>query len=141
LVDELKMDWAQAYDLSCNLEHATDSKVTEALASYLKHPKQCPHGNPIPDDDGRVEEHCLKPLVSLAIGQPAYVRAISPEKSDVLAYLGKRGIHPGQRVVLRGTAPLQGPLTVKVGQANMAIEVDLGQALAGLVLVELEVSN
>jgi DtxR family Mn-dependent transcriptional regulator len=107
----------------------------------LKHPKQCPHGNPIPDDDGRVEEHCLKPLISLAIGQPAYVRAISPEKSDVLAYLGKRGIHPGQRVVLRGTAPLQGPLTVKVGQANMAIEVDLGQALAGLVLVELEVSN
>jgi len=141
LVDELKLDWAQAYDLSCNLEHATDSEVTEALASYLKHPEQCPHGNPIPDEDGRVDEHCLKPLISLAIDQPAYVRAISPENSDVLAYLGKRGIRPGQRVVLSGIAPLQGPLTVKVGQANMAEEIDLGQALAGLVLVEVEVSK
>jgi DtxR family Mn-dependent transcriptional regulator len=140
IVDELKLDWAQAYDLSCNLEHATDSEVTEALASYLKHPEHCPHGNPIPDEDGRVDAHCLKSLISLAIDQPAYVRAISPENSDVLAYLGKRGIRPGQRVVLSGTAPLQGPLTVKVGQANKAREIDLGQALAGLVLVELEVS-
>jgi DtxR family Mn-dependent transcriptional regulator len=141
LVDELKLDWAQAYELSCNLEHATDSEVTQALATYLNHPEQCPHGNPIPDEDGRVDEHRLTPLISLPIDRPATIRAISPENSDVLAYLGKRGIRPGQRVVLTGTAPLQGPLTIKVGQANMAKEIDLGQALASLVHVELEVSN
>jgi len=141
LVDELKLDWAQAYDLSCNLEHATDSEVTEALASFLRHPQQCPHGNPIPGEDGWVDEHQFKPLLDLDIGQPGYVRAISPETSEVLAYLGKRGIHPGQRIILSGIAPMEGPLTIKVGPANEGEEVDLGQALAGLVWVELEVSK
>ena len=81
------------------------------------------------------------PLVNLEFDRPATIWAISPENSDVLAYLGKRGIMPGRRVMLSGTAPMQGPLTVKVGQPNTAIEIDLGQVLAGLVFVELEVSN
>lgn len=36
---------------------------------------------------------------------------------------------------------MEGPLTIKVGPANEGEEVDLGQALAGLVWVELEVSK
>lgn len=140
LVDELKLDWAQAYDLSCDLEHATDSQVTEALATFLKKPEQCPHGNPIPDEKGQVVEKDLKPLTSLEIGHRATIRAIFPENSEVLTYLGERGIRPGQPVSLIGVAPLDGPLTVKVGYSDEVVPIDLGQGLANLVLVEVDTS-
>lgn len=137
LIQELDLDWAGAYNLACELEHATSSEITDALSVYLNEPENCPHGNPIPDASGRLRTSESLSLASLDIGQQGLVLAIYPESGEVLQYLGTRGIRPGKRIELLGVAPLDGPLMVRVSSDSESIEIDLGQALAEVVKVEL----
>jgi DtxR family Mn-dependent transcriptional regulator len=136
LVDHLELDWAKVHDMACDLEHATASEVTEALADYLGNPAKCPHGNPIPDRDGQIRQQQNIPLSVLEIGQEARIKAIVPESSEVMAYLADRGLQPDQLVKIVDAAPLKGPLTLSVGHQGDATEVALGLTLADLVLVD-----
>jgi DtxR family Mn-dependent transcriptional regulator len=138
LVDHLKLDWAKVHDLACDLEHSTAPEVTEALADYLDHPTRCPHGNPIPNPAGEVLAAIDTPLSDVSIGQTAQIKAIVPAGSDVMAYLVDRGLRPGNRIKVIETAPLQGPLTLRIGEEEAPIETVLGLNLAELVLVEIE---
>lgn len=136
LVDHLQLDWAKVHDLACDLEHATASEVAEALADFLGNPTKCPHGNPIPDRDGKVKQEVNQALANFEVGQMTQIRAIVPESSDVMAYLAERGLRPGQFVTILEAAPLHGPLTLRVGEHEEKSEIALGLALAELVLVE-----
>ena len=133
LADYLELDWAKVHELACDLEHATAHEVAEALDVFLDHPTKCPHGNPIPDTEGETESNTAVPLSSLKVGQFCRVQAIVPQNSEILAYLGKRRLLPGQEVRVLDVEPLQGPLTLQVGPEK----VTLGQNIARLVLVEL----
>jgi DtxR family Mn-dependent transcriptional regulator len=136
LVDHLKLDWAKVHDLACDLEHATSSEVTEALAHYLGNPSRCPHGNPIPDPNGEIRPEDDLTLSRLKVGQSGRIRAIVPESSELLAYLAERGLLPGQSLTVIEAAPLKGPLTLQIGDSQEQSQVALGLALAELVQVD-----
>lgn len=132
LADHLKLEWYNVHELACTLEHATPLDVTEALAAYLGNPTRCPHGNPIPSATGDMLPVQGITLDQLAIGKTACIRAVEEGNADVLAYLHKRKLLPGQTVTLIEIAPLDGPLTLKLGDEN----VILGLNLASQVWVE-----
>lgn len=134
LVDKLELDWAKAHELACDLEHATTAEVAQALEIFLDHPTRCPHGNPIPPPDSELDPTLGNPLSGIGVGQSVRIRAIRPEKEEVMAYLYDRGIVPGQRVTVEEIAPLQGPMTLRLDQRMVVI----GQNLAELVLVDEE---
>jgi DtxR family transcriptional regulator, Mn-dependent transcriptional regulator len=131
LYDYLKIEWSKIYELACSLEHATAPEVTDALAAFLGNPKTCPRGNPIPSADGS-----FLPLDGIALGEAAVgnalrVVAVNATSTDVLKYLQDRDILPGSQIKVLETAPLQGPLTIRVGGK----EVALGLQIANFVLV------
>jgi DtxR family Mn-dependent transcriptional regulator len=132
LVDKLGMNWAQSHELACDLEHATAAAVAEALANYLGQPGRCPHGNPIPIADSETDVDLGVSLDSFQVGQMGRIVAIRPEREEVLAYLHERGLLPGQQVTVIESAPLQGPLTLDLGNR----QVVLGLNLATLILME-----
>ncbi len=142
LVERLNIDWAKAYELACDLEHATAPEVTEALATFLNNPARCPHGNPIPDPVSPSPIPHLTPLSDLRAGGSGYIRAVTPESIDILAYLDEKELRPGTQVEVIEVAPMQGPLTLKLGRSagdsGDGREVVLGKALAGLIKVEIE---
>ncbi len=141
LVERLKLDWARAYEMACDLEHATAPEVTEALAAFLDHPARCPHGNPIPDPANPSPTLRLRPLSELSAGDSGCIRAMTPESSAVLAYLAERNLLPGWQVDVIEVAPMEGPLTLRLGRPAGDLddgrEVVLGKALAGLVMIEM----
>ncbi|HKZ82646.1 MAG TPA: metal-dependent transcriptional regulator [Anaerolineae bacterium] len=132
LANHLKLAWSRVYDLACALEHATSPEVTESLDAYLGHPTLCPHGNPIPDVNGKVEPVSGVPLSALAVGQAARILAVQESAPDVLDYLQKRSLLPGQTIRVEEAAPLQGPLTLRLGDDEIA----LGLNLAAMIQVE-----
>jgi len=132
LVDHLQLNWAGVYEISCRLEHATSAVLAEALAAYLNHPTQCPHGNPIPDATGEVTLADRATLSNLGTGQSARLLSIQPTTTDVYAYLQERQLLPGQIVSVLAIAPLEGPLTLDVDAA----ETVLGRNLAELLIVQ-----
>jgi DtxR family Mn-dependent transcriptional regulator len=138
LVDYLQLNWASAYDMACDLEHATSPEVTESLAAYLGQPTRCPHGNPIPDTGGQVCRSSELSLADLEVGQTARIQAIAPESSEVLRYLADKKLLPGNLATVYEAEPLQGPLTLLVAREDASDEVILGLNLASLVLVDLK---
>jgi DtxR family Mn-dependent transcriptional regulator len=73
-------------------------------------------------------------LGSFTVGQSGRIRAIRPEKEEVMSYLYERGLMPGQQVTVVEIAPLQGPMTLRLDERLVV----LGQNLADLVLVDEE---
>lgn len=132
LYDHLKLSWSMVYDLACDLEHATASEVTEALAQFLGEPAACPHGDPIPDAAGNVQPLDGVPLYALEVGQRARVQAVLATATDVLQYLETRGLLPGAEFTFVEIAPLQGPLILKIGEK----EISVGAQIAERVLVQ-----
>jgi DtxR family transcriptional regulator, Mn-dependent transcriptional regulator len=132
LVNHLGLPWGTSYEFACSLEHATAPEVVEALAAYLGYPAACPHGHPIPDSNGRLAPLGGILLPELEIDRPARITAVFPESAQTLTYLADRRLVPQQVVTVGERAPLDGPLTVRVAES----EVALGLGLAGLIRVE-----
>ena len=135
LADHLGLNWASVYELSCRLEHATSNVLAEALSNYLDHPQTCPHGLPIPQMSGQLEDADGLPLAKLGIGRIARISAITPTDTNIYVYLQERGLLPGTVVKVTDIAPLDGPLTLIVGEGSASETVMLGQNVAQLVIV------
>jgi DtxR family Mn-dependent transcriptional regulator len=134
LADELGLPWEQVHDFACRLEHATDTAVTEALADHLQQPRRCPHGNAIPDKDGRIAILMDVPLSSISPGQRGTISRISPESTILLEYLAARNLCPGQPFSFDEVAPFNGPLMVTcAGETH-----PLGREVAAHIFVEID---
>jgi DtxR family Mn-dependent transcriptional regulator len=121
LVDILHIKWEEVHDAACKLEHGITSEIIKPLEKALKHPKTCPHGNPIPTACGGIIEEKSMPLTELAKGKKGMIIKITEEQVDLLQYLSKLGLVPGVLVTILDKAPFGGPITVKVGSTRHAL--------------------
>jgi DtxR family transcriptional regulator, Mn-dependent transcriptional regulator len=136
LYEHLGIEWAKLYELACALEHATAPEVVEALADFLGDPKVCPRGNPIPSADGSFIPLSGLPLRDVPVGATVRILAVNATETDVLRYLQERGILPGSEMTVIEAAPMEGPLTLRVGGQDVA----LGLLLSEFVIVEVKSS-
>lgn len=132
LYQHLHMEWAKLYELACSLEHATAPEVTEALSTFLGDPKFCPRGNPIPSADGSFPPLKGTLLRDISVGSTVRVLAVNATETNVLKYLQERGILPNCELTVIEAAPMDGPLTLRVGDKDIA----LGLQISEFVIVE-----
>jgi len=136
LADVLDLPWENVHDFACRLEHATAPEVTESLAALLQHPATCPHGNPIPDADGRLPAEAKIPLTALAVGQSAGLVSVGYEEAILLDYLAKRGFFPGVTLTIDDIAPYQGPFMVQIEGQERPCALDREIAGRGFVTMD-----
>ena len=53
LADKLNFSWEEVHELAEQLEHINSEKLIERLDEFLDFPKYDPHGDPIPNADGK----------------------------------------------------------------------------------------
>jgi len=132
LVDILHMERDKVHDTACKLEHSITDEMIKPLEEALKHPKTCPHGNPIPTEGGEIIEEKSRSLLGLTVGEQSTIVKITEERSDLLHYLDKLGLVPKASIEILEKAPFNGPITVKVGSTNHAIS----RAVASIIQVK-----
>ena len=119
LTDVLGFDWAKSDAEAHKLEHAMSDEVFELLNKQLGYPATCPHGNPIPGNTRSVMLDTKAIQLSAAReGERVTVVRISEYAENIgelLDYLGTRGIVPSAQIAVTDIAPLNGPLTLKLG--------------------------
>ena len=54
LVDKLHFSWDEVHDIAEELEHINSAALIERLDAFLEYPKFDPHGEPIPNKDGKI---------------------------------------------------------------------------------------
>jgi len=132
LTDLIGVGWADVHAHACRLEHGLTDEIIKPLEKALKHPKTCPHGNPIPTKDGGIIEEKSEPLASLDEREGGTVVKITEEGADMLRYLVAMGLVPGASIYVVERAPFDGPITIKVGEAKRA----LSRPMASVILVK-----
>lgn len=125
LTDILHLDWGIAHDAACKLEHGLSKEVTESIDSKLGRPKTCPHGNPIPTENGDVFEDEAISLNELQPGEKASVSRVIEEGAEILQYLATLGLMPGANIKVENKAPFNGPLIIKINAVSHALSKDL----------------
>jgi len=132
LTDFIRMNWSEAHETACKLEHSFTGDLTEPLEKALGHPKTCPHGNPIPTGFGGISEEKSEPLTNLDPKESGAIVKITEEKQEILRYLDSLGLKPGVRVKIEEKAPFGGPITVRVKETR----VPLGHNVASIINVK-----
>lgn len=114
LTDILHMKWDRVHEAACKLEHGITEEIIKPLEKVLKHPKTCPHGNPIPTKCGGIIEEESQSLSDLEEAEQGIIVKITEEESELLHYLENLGLVPGASVTILEKAPFNGPITIRV---------------------------
>jgi DtxR family Mn-dependent transcriptional regulator len=132
LTQMLGMSWDEVHEEACRLEHAISAKVEARLIEVLGNPPTCPHGHPIPPSDLSDPERPGVALSLLGAGDSATVHGVTEEISEILRYLGEIGLRPGVAVSVLEKAPLGGPVTIRIGERQHAISLELARMITVL---------
>jgi DtxR family Mn-dependent transcriptional regulator len=127
LVGFLGYTWDTVHDEAERLEHAVSEVLIERMATALGNPRFDPHGDPIPDQDGAMDELVYTPLAEIPTGETAEIRRVATSQAERLRYLEHSGLTPGTRVTVTEHQPFRGPITVSTEGHEQIIGHELAE--------------
>ena len=133
LSDVLGLGWAEAHDEAHHFEHGVTPVIEQRIFALLGNPTTCPHGSPIPGTGATLSPD-LVPMDTLEVGDAAVVEFISEELEEdleLLRYLDRHDIRPGQPITVPEKVPSTGLLVISTQREN----VSLGLNVAGRIRV------
>jgi DtxR family Mn-dependent transcriptional regulator len=129
LSEALGMPWDRVHDEAEVLEHYISEDLEAMIAAKLGDPRRDPHGDPIPSADLAIATDESVTLAELEPGERARFDRVSDRDSEMLRFLGDRGIHPGCELLLTGRDPFDGPLYVDVDESGHVFGARLAAAM------------
>lgn len=101
LIRVLDYSWHEVHQDAEMLEHQTSDLLLERLDQYLEHPAFDPHGEPIPDKEGKLPEaEKYLNLSKCKEGKNYKIIKINPITNDVTMLCKEYGFQPGKDVFL-----------------------------------------
>lgn len=122
--DVLALPPAAMESSACNFEHLIHHELADAICTLLGHPKECPHGRPIPAGGCCLRassklESVVVPLASLLAGSRAKIVYITSTHYPRLDKLASLGIIPGSAVTMHQTMP---SCIIQIGHTQVALD-------------------
>ena len=98
LVEKLGFAWDEVHAVAEQLEHIQSPRLINMLDEFLGFPKADPHGDPIPDQQGRIKPQVLISLDLVEPGKRATITSVKDTDAELLKYLEKIGAKPGKKI-------------------------------------------
>lgn len=110
LVTEYGYGWDEVHDEAELLEHVISDRLLERIDERLGWPRSDPHGDPIPDAEGRIVRDPFVLLAEAAVGHRGRILRVSDRDPRLLRDLHAAGVEvgatvgvdPGGAIVLAG---------------------------------------
>ena len=129
LVGFLGYTWDTVHDEAERLEHAVSDELVERIAHALGNPTADPHGDPIPDADGRIAKSVQVPLSDVPTGEMVRIGRVDTRDDSRLRYLAANGLVPGAQVTIEERQPFDGPITLAVDGNRQVVGLELAALL------------
>lgn len=101
LFETLHFTWDEVHELAEQLEHIKSRELVNRLDNFLGFPKYDPHGDPIPDEEGKIAERPQILLSQAPIGEAAIVVGVKDHTTPFLQYLERTGLLLGSEVTVK----------------------------------------
>jgi DtxR family Mn-dependent transcriptional regulator len=116
LAEKLKFNWDEVHEVAEDLEHVSSKKLIDKLDEFLGFPRVDPHGDPIPDSNGKIENTKQVCLTDIPINKPSIVGHVSDQSSEMLELLGHKKIGIGTRLEVKKKFRFDQSMEIKVRQ-------------------------
>ncbi len=114
LVEKMDFGWGEVHNIAEQIEHIQSEKLFEKMDELLGHPKFDPHGEPIPDRKGCIQNlHNVK-LSECKIGEKVQLVGLDGSPDDLIRFLNNRKIKLNDEFVIENIEKFDGSVVVKL---------------------------
>lgn len=114
LVSKLGFEWDKVHIVAEELEHVSSIELIKKLDEFLGNPQIDPHGDPIPDVNGKLPYIKQINLSVLPLKKTAVVSSVSNHSAQMLEMLKHYGIGIGSQIKINRTFDFDGSLEIKL---------------------------
>ena len=133
LVNKLKYKWNEVHSLAEQLEHIESEDMINRLDAYLGFPAYDPHGDAIPDKNGKIKEQAVIALLSCETGKRYTISNFAETDDAFLDYLSNLKIIPGTKIKMIEIHPYDQSCTIEAQKTS----IQLSEKVAKNILVTL----
>lgn len=105
LVRVMGLGWDEVHDHAERLEHVVVERLIERMDEILGHPEFDPHGDPIPDADGRIKAQTVQSLMTCPVNTPVTVARVADQDGTFLRFIASQKLEPGQSIEVETREP------------------------------------
>lgn len=116
LVEKMRFGWEEVHAIAEQIEHVDAPGLFDRMDELLGHPTFDPHGEPIPDNTGKVVRRAATLLSDCAPGESVRLRGTLDATTELLGCLDQRGLRLGLILKVRSVTPGGGYMVVDMGR-------------------------
>jgi DtxR family Mn-dependent transcriptional regulator len=129
LVEKLNFSWDEVHEIAEQLEHIQSEALTDKLDQFLGFPTIDPHGDPIPNKEGKIIKRKKVKLSTLQKNEESVLLGIKDSSDDFLRYLDKKGIAIGNLIKIISIEPFDKSLQIQINSAEILITEEVANNL------------
>lgn len=114
LTKRLGIPWGEVHPMAEELEHVAFDELTRRLDAYLGFPKFDPHGEPIPDETGRLPDRESIALADVPTQKWATLVGVKSRMPGLLEFLSDQGVEIGCNLLVLRRNTFDNSLEVRV---------------------------
>jgi DtxR family Mn-dependent transcriptional regulator len=123
LAEKLRFSWDEVHEVAEDLEHVSNKKLIDKLDEFLGFPRFDPHGDPIPDKDGRIETSKQVCLADLPLNQLGTVCHVSDQSTEMLELMNHKKIGIGTKLEVKKKFSFDQSLEIKIRQQQSVTNI------------------
>jgi DtxR family Mn-dependent transcriptional regulator len=123
LVEKLHFKWDEVHDIAEQLEHIVSDELINRLDEFLGNPKTDPHGDPIPDENGRFHSKKTFPLSEAGGDTAVFITGVIDHNPSFLKYLDKSGLLPGKKVEVKEFIDYDRSLNISISSSKKLFHI------------------
>jgi DtxR family Mn-dependent transcriptional regulator len=121
LVEKLAFTWDEVHDIAEQLEHIKSEQLINKLDDFLGNPTEDPHGDPIPDAQGKITKTEKLLLSELTEKDTAICVGVKDSSADFLQYLNKQKIALGAVIKVLGRENFDASLHLIINDTPLTV--------------------
>jgi DtxR family Mn-dependent transcriptional regulator len=129
LVDKLNFAWDEIHEIAEQLEHIKSEKLIDELDAYLEFPTHDPHGDPIPDKNGKYTTINSKNILEIKTGNQGILTSVKDSSEVFLKYLNKNNLALGDHIKVIDFEPFDDSFTIETKTKKMNISKHVAENL------------
>ncbi len=121
LVEKLNFNWDEVHDVAEQLEHIKSAKLIDEIDALLGFPKYDPHGDPIPDKDGNLDQIEKSLLSTLLVNESGICVGVNDSSSSFLQFLDKQKIALGQEITVLEKEDFDDSMIIEINERQLSV--------------------
>lgn len=129
LVNIMNFTWDEAHEHADELGRGLNNTLTQRMAEMTDYPQRCPHGEPIPNENGElppVNDTCI---MNLTVGHKGTISRVRTHEPERLQYFASLNLVPGVAFEIVGRAPFNGPMRLRLDREEVVVGAELTKSL------------